>query len=151
MICRITKLIRLRGRISRNILLTAPVLKNLYGITKRGVLNNTVILLEILTNNLLGIYSTGTHQEQLNRVTTFLSKEYGPLIKYQHFTCSHADTAARPWLKWMWLVDRRPASISSSSRWTCSAVSSIWPILRMTLSYLVNRSKTITRTSAEQK
>src|SRR5258705_7946723 len=47
------------------------------------------------TNNVLGIYSTGTHQEPSNRVTTFLSKEYVLLINYQHCTCSHAQTLLR--------------------------------------------------------
>jgi hypothetical protein len=47
-ICRITKSIRLQGRIFINILLTAPVLRNRCGITKRGVLKNTGILLGTL-------------------------------------------------------------------------------------------------------
>ncbi len=45
---RIIKAIRIRGRTFINILLTAPVLKNRYGITKRGVLKNTGILLGTL-------------------------------------------------------------------------------------------------------
>jgi hypothetical protein len=45
---RVIKAIRIQGRIFINILLTAPVLKNRYGITKRGVLKNTAILLGTL-------------------------------------------------------------------------------------------------------